>query len=258
MASALHFHEESIHVEMCDVLRESAHYTTVPADEPCPRSSIHSHAVLRTLHLIRHGEVHNPGHVVYADLDGFGLSAIGRRQAAAAAARLADLGTDAIVSSPLDRAVQTADPISTLTGTSPTTDDRTTEWTLGARWAGTRWEDLPGRFPGELEAYLDHPLDLEFAPESIADVAARMAKVVDDLGDRYPGGSATIVSHQDPIQALRLHLRGRSLSSLQTDKPTHGCVITLTSALSGWTETASWPSPIESSSFPPLDRPNRI
>lgn len=211
--------------------------------------------MLHTLHLVRHGEVHNPDHVVYADLDGFGLSPIGRRQATAAADRLAALGTNAIVSSPLDRAVQTADPISTLTGTKSTTDDRTTEWMLGARWAGTRWDDLPGRFPGELEAYLDHPIDLDFAPESITAVAARMKTVVDDLGGQYPGGSGTIVSHQDPIQALRLLLNGRSLSSLQTDKPGHGCVITLTSAPSGWTEIASWTPEVASSPFPPVNRP---
>ena len=240
---------------MRDALREFAHHTTVPLDESCLRSSIHSHAVLHTLHLVRHGEVHNPEHVVYADLDGFGLSAIGRQQAAAAATLLADIGTDAVVSSPLDRAIQTADPISATTGIIRTTDDRTTEWTLGARWAGTRWSDLPGRFPGELEAYLDNPVDLAFAPESIADVAARMAIVVDHLGDQYPEGTATIVSHQDPIQALRLHLSGRTLSSLQTDKPAHGCVITLTSSPSGWTETASWVPAIESSPFPPVDRP---
>ena len=45
---------------------------------------------MRTIHLIRHGEVHNPDHVVYADLDGFGLSELGRQQARAAAARLAE------------------------------------------------------------------------------------------------------------------------------------------------------------------------
>ncbi|MEE9582893.1 MAG: histidine phosphatase family protein, partial [Acidimicrobiia bacterium] len=90
---------------------------------------------------------------------------------------------------------------------------------------------------------------------SIAEVAARMAMVVDDLGDQYPGGAATIVSHQDPIQALRLQLSGRSLSGLQTDKPVHGCVITLISRPSGWSEAASWVPAIESSPFPPVDRP---
>ena len=52
---------------------------------------------MRTIHLIRHGEVHNPDHVVYADLDGFGLSELGRQQARAAAARLAETDVCAVV-----------------------------------------------------------------------------------------------------------------------------------------------------------------
>ena len=43
----------------------------------------------RFLHLVRHGEVENPDHVVYADLAGFGLSGRGVSQAEAAADYLA-------------------------------------------------------------------------------------------------------------------------------------------------------------------------
>ncbi|MFQ5427057.1 MAG: histidine phosphatase family protein, partial [Gaiellales bacterium] len=46
--------------------------------------------MLHTIHLVRHGEVENPDHVVYADLPGFGLSATGSAQAEAAANHLHD------------------------------------------------------------------------------------------------------------------------------------------------------------------------
>lgn len=213
--------------------------------------------MLHTLHLVRHGEVRNPDHIVYAALDGYGLSATGRRQAGAAAIRLGETKIDSIVCSPLQRAVETAGPIGIAAGIEPTTDDRLTEWLLGSRWAGVRWEELPTRFPGEIEAYLTQPADLDFAPETIADVARRMQSVVDDLGIEHAGGVGAIVSHQDPIQALRLALTGRKLSGLQVDKPTHGCVITLRSNRSGWTEAASWASEAKSSPFPPVDPPER-
>lgn len=65
------------------------------------------------LHLVRHGEVHNPAGVIYGTLPGFGLSAHGRAQAEATARHLGALvrGRPCIVASPLDRARQTAEVI---------------------------------------------------------------------------------------------------------------------------------------------------
>ena len=65
----------------------------------------------RFVYLVRHGEVANPNHVVYADLPGFNLSPLGVRQAHAAGRHLARRPIDAVVTSPLARAVQTATAI---------------------------------------------------------------------------------------------------------------------------------------------------
>jgi broad specificity phosphatase PhoE len=205
--------------------------------------------VLSGLHLVRHGEVHNPDHVVYADLPGFYLSEAGRRQAAAAANRLASLGADLVVSSPLDRAIQTALPIARALGVPLTSDERLTEWRLGRRWAGTVWERLPSAFPGELEAYLAHPHDLEFAPESIRDVADRVVDLVAEAATRHPGAVAVLVSHQDPVQAARLVLTGRPPADLPIEKPEHGTIITLAPG-TPWVETGRW-DPAGGRPFPP-------
>jgi broad specificity phosphatase PhoE len=199
--------------------------------------------VLRRIHLVRHGEVENPGHVVYADLPGFHLSELGRRQADAAAARLGAIARGApVVSSPLERAVETALIIARAVGTEPQIDPGLTEWRLGQRWAGTAWEDLPDRFPGELEAYLAHPADLPFSPESIAEVAERMTAVVGRLGAGHPNaGEAILVSHQDPLQAVRLRLTGRPLSALPVAKPGHAEVLTLDAAGGRWIESPGAP-----------------
>jgi broad specificity phosphatase PhoE len=190
------------------------------------------------LHLVRHGEVENPDHLCYADLPGFSLSPRGRRQAAAAANRLATVAGDevAVVTSPLERAVETAAIIAAELGTRPVTDERLGEWSLSMRWAGVAWEDLPRVFPGELEAYLAHPHELAFAPESLAAVADRMTAAVADT----PPREVVVVSHQDPLQALRLRLSGRSLRCQNEDKPRHCEILTLRAAGNGWEETERW------------------
>jgi broad specificity phosphatase PhoE len=196
--------------------------------------------MLTRLHLVRHGEVLNPQELVYADLPGFPLSPLGREQARAAARHLADSGTTAVVSSPLDRAVETAGIIADALDLTVTIDPRLTEWDLARRWAGVAWADLPTAFPGELESYLDHPHDLPFSPESIAAVAERMAEVVHDLGRAHPGGIAVAVSHQDPVQSLRLCLRGLPLELLPDDPPPLASVTSLEPGDPSWAEVSRW------------------
>ena len=210
--------------------------------------------MLASVHLVRHGEALNPDGIVYGDLPGFFLSDAGRAQALTAAARLSGVPVDALVVSPLERARETAEPIAAAVGAKLLIDDRLTEWTIGTRWAGVAWLDLPTRFPGEVEAYGEHPDDLPFLSETLADVANRMHDVIVELGERHPGGTAVLVSHQDPVQALRLRLIGRDLSDLQADKPSHGSVISLGADGSTWVEESSWSPPIDSASFPPVQR----
>lgn len=209
------------------------------------------------IYLVRHGEVENPRHVVYADLPGFGLSERGRFQAAAVADRLGDRTVAGVLSSPLDRAVQTATAIASLHALHPQIDERLTEWKLSGRWSGVVWEDLPREFPGELEAYLDHPDDLPFSPESLDDLASRVTEAILEFRAAVPEGDLVVVGHQDPIQAARLAITGRSLAGLPTDKPGHGGVVSLVSNISAdahsdadWVEGPYW-EPEQDRTFPP-------
>lgn len=204
-----------------------------------------------TLYLVRHGEVANPDHLVYAALPGFTLSDLGTRQAEAAAAYLADRPVALVLSSPLERAVATAAPIAAVHGLRVATDDRLAEWGIGDRWAGQRWESLPELFPGELEAYLAEPAALDFTPESLDDLATRVATAVSEAWERtHPNGASTapgdvvVVSHQDPIEAVRRRLTGRSAADFHTGKPGHAAVVTLLPgpepAIGAWDEARHW------------------
>jgi len=192
-----------------------------------------------TVFLVRHGEVENPDRVVYADLPGFGLSERGRQEAAAAAEFLAPLSVTAIYASPLDRAQETASFISAACDVPVATRHDLTEWLVARRWKGVTWEDLPTAFPGELEAYLDHPTNLPFAEESIPALGDRVAAAVRDLAAAHPDERIAIVSHQDPIQAGRLTLRGLPLEELHLNRPGHCDVLTLEPG-DPWREIGHW------------------
>ena len=207
--------------------------------------------MLGRLYLVRHGEVANPRHVVYGDLPGFGLSPLGRTQAAEAAAYLAGCGAGLLLTSPLQRAVETAETIGRRLGLPAVADLRLTEWRLGGRWNGVIWEDLPTTFPGELEAYLDHPADLPFSPESLEEAAQRIAALVGELGEQHPGAAAVLVSHQDPVQAARLLLTGGDLADLHRAKPAHAAVLTLSPGRP-WREIACWEPAATGARFPPV------
>src|SRR5215472_14241447 len=79
------------------------------------------------VHLVRHGEVDNPGGILYGRLPGFQLSEAGRLMAKAAADYLAGRDITVLKSSPLQRASETAEPIAAEFGLEIHVDDRLIE-----------------------------------------------------------------------------------------------------------------------------------
>lgn len=162
-----------------------------------------------TVHLLRHGEVHNPGRVLYGRLDGFHLSELGRRMADLAAEHLADHDVVHVVSSPLERARETAAPVAAAHGLDITVDERVLE-------SENRFEGLPVaggqgllRHP-RMWPLLLNPLRPSWG-EPYAQVVTRMRDAVVDARAAARGHEAVIVSHQSPIWLLRLATEGRSL-----------------------------------------------
>ena len=79
------------------------------------------------VHVLRHGEVHNPGAILYGRIPGFQLSQNGRDQADIVAKSLADADLTAVLASPLQRAQETAAPVAAQHGLEIITDDRLIE-----------------------------------------------------------------------------------------------------------------------------------
>ena len=173
---------------------------------------------LATVHLVRHGEVHNPDRILYGRIPGYGLSDLGRRMAEDLGGWFARRAEDTgrvpalLISSPLQRARETAAPIGAALGLQIGTDERVLE-------ATNRFEGLAG-VKGQLRNPRYWPLLVNpFRPswgEPYRAQVARMAEAVQDLRDRAlaqdgEGAEAIIVSHQLPIWVTRLSLEGRPL-----------------------------------------------
>jgi broad specificity phosphatase PhoE len=171
--------------------------------------------VMTTVHLLRHGEVHNPDAVLYGRLPHFRLSARGEAMAEMVAADLAGERAEpradvaCVIASPLRRAQQTAAPVAARFGLDVGTDDRLIE-------AANHFEGLRvGVGEGSLANprhwwYLRNPRRPSWG-EPYVEQVRRMRAAVDAARLAAEGHEAVLVSHQLPIWVTRLAAENRRL-----------------------------------------------
>ncbi|MBP6685460.1 MAG: histidine phosphatase family protein [Leucobacter sp.] len=165
----------------------------------------------KLLHLVRHGEVHNPDLVLYGRIPGFRLSERGHAMAEAAALELAgsDRKVAALFASPLERAQQSAKPIASAFGLEIQTELRIIEPT----------NFFEGKVNSGPEAAFKKPRYWykfwnPFRPswgEPYRQVAARVREAMNDAWDTTQGGDIVMVAHQSPIWMAHLDVAGKAL-----------------------------------------------
>ena len=160
------------------------------------------------VHLVRHGEVFNPDHVLYGRLENFGLSELGKQMAKAAADSKVRHPITRLYASPLQRAQESAVPWSTNFGLDIITDERLIEpWNLFEGTAGFGAKAL--RNP-RLWPRLRNPFKPSWG-EPYTSIAARMLSVMEDAWEATDGGEVVLVSHQLPIWMAHRKLAGERL-----------------------------------------------
>ena len=169
-----------------------------------------THAGTRTVvHLLRHGEVHNPDGVLYGRLPGFRLSERGRDQADLVAKTLADADLAVVLASPLQRAQETATPVAAAHGLEIVTDERLIEGDNDFEGEKVSVGDGALRDPRHWWRLRD-----PFTPswgEPYREIAARMRGAVQRARELATGREAVCVSHQLPIWTLRRSVTGHRL-----------------------------------------------
>jgi probable phosphoglycerate mutase len=151
--------------------------------------------------LLRHGQTRLSIEKRFSGIDDVPLTEAGQAQAAAVADLLKGRQFDAIVSSPLSRAKQTAAAVAQVLGAPVRFEDDLRETDFGA-WEGYTFAEVQARWGAELAAWLADPQVAPPGGESFAATTARVARARDRLIARYPRGNVLIVTHTTPIKTL--------------------------------------------------------
>src|SRR5699024_8261653 len=180
-----------------------------PPSAQCPSRRGTRPMTTTTVHLVRHGEVHNPERILYGRLPGYRLSDRGEQMASLVGEHLTDADVGLVRSSPLLRAQQTAAPIAQPHGLEVDTDQRLIE-------SGNHFE---GHRMGHGEAKLSDPRNWRWFAnplrpswgEPYREQVARVVSAVHDARAAAEGREAVLVLHQLPIWVTRLSAEGRPL-----------------------------------------------
>ena len=183
---------------------------------------------MTTFLLIRHGETDANGKLMAGSAKGWRLNPRGTRQAQMLADRLASVEIRAIYASPLERAMETAEPIARSHGIQPIPVEGLGEIRIGA------WQGIPF---SELDRREDWRRFNTFRSgtcppggELMRETQTRMFTEIESLRARHPEDTVAVVSHSDPLRSLlafhlgipldltrRLQLNTGSLSVVRMD-----------------------------------------
>jgi probable phosphoglycerate mutase len=119
----------------------------------------------------------------------------------------------AIYSSPLERAIETADAIARPHGLVPFIRQDLGEWRVGA-WEGRTFESLNGD-PGWRTFNTARSMACPPGGERMVEVQSRMVREGDEIRSRHPDETVAIVSHADPLRSLVSYYLGSSIDMMQ-------------------------------------------
>jgi broad specificity phosphatase PhoE len=167
---------------------------------------------MTTFLLIRHAETEAIGKVMAGWSPGWGLNQRGKQQAERLAERLAHVPLQAIYTSPLERAIETAEPVARSHGIEMERCDGIGEIRVG-EWEGAAIADLDRR--EDWRRFNTFRSGVR-APngELMIETQTRMIQQMECFRTRHPSGAVAMVSHGDPLRAAVAYFLGIPLDLL--------------------------------------------
>ncbi len=163
-------------------------------------------------YFIRHGETEWNAEGRLCGRTDVPLSPVGRQQARMLAQRLKPLPVEALYSSTLGRALETARAIGKAAGREPVADARLVELNYGA-WEGRTFEEVKQADPETYRAWEEDPgSTAPPAGESGEQVVARVRPFLDEIALRHAHGHVVVVCHKTVCRLVACHILGVPLA----------------------------------------------
>jgi probable phosphoglycerate mutase len=168
---------------------------------------------MTTLFLIRHGLTAVTGRTLYGRTPGVPLDDRGRAQAVALATRFDPVRLSAVYSSPLERCVETVEPLASSQRLRVEAREALIEMDVGS-WTNRSLAQV--RRTRLWKQVIHRPSQFRFPDgESFADAQMRALTEIDSIVARHPRGRVAIASHGDVIRMAIAHFAGAHLDLFQ-------------------------------------------
>ncbi|MFB3881623.1 MAG: histidine phosphatase family protein [Armatimonadota bacterium] len=187
--------------------------------------------------IIRHGETAWNRERVFRGRTDVPLSERGVAQAGLLAGELKEARIEAIHSSPLSRAIRTAEPLASLLHLDVVADQRLTDMSFGD-WEGRPEAEVKQAEPDALGAWHERPH--EFRPpggESLSEVATRAWDAVDEIAREHPSGRVALFSHRVVCKVIVLTALGAGLDAFWHLRLDTASISVIERAGRSWTAT---------------------
>ena len=152
---------------------------------------------------LRHGQAENNTKKILAGrTPGINLTEEGKMQAKQAGDMLKPLNISAIYSSPIDRAMQTAEIVGKHCDVKPILDDRLIELDMG-KFTMMPYDEIFASHGNVFLKFYEGSLEISHnGVESFAEVQKRVFDIVDFIKNEHKGENVVLVTHMDPIKAM--------------------------------------------------------
>ncbi len=168
--------------------------------------------LITTIYLLRHGDYENPKQIFHARLPGFPLSAKGHQQAKRLSESLSTFPIAAVYASPLTRTYQTAQAIAAVHNLPVQTDDRLMDLV-------TPLQGKPIKYMESINWSFYRREFIKQGGEKLSEVFLRMDTSIREKVAAHPAQHIVIVSHGDPVMAIKIKYLGGQLRSRKNMYP---------------------------------------
>ena len=184
-------------------------------------------------YFIRHGETEWNAGGRWCGRTDVPLSDVGRRQAQLVARRLQPIPIEALYSSPLVRALETARLIGQAIGRESVADGRLVELNYGA-WEGSTYEESRRATPDIYRAWEADPAKVSPPEgESGEQLMERVGPFLVEVAQRHPSGNVVVVCHRTLCRLVACHIMGAPLSEYRKRIPMDNAALNIFEAREG-------------------------